>query len=97
MKSGLIRSICVADDLPLNVSRETLQSTKFMSQAKAVLIKRFIALMQKIAADDKFKYDRMMKAMKGGVPTEMMARVKPDRARLTNSMLKVLARTSSTR
>jgi HSP90 family molecular chaperone len=51
-----------ADDLPLNVSRETLQSTRFMAQAKKVLIKRFIQLMTRIAAEDEAKYKRIMKA-----------------------------------
>lgn len=53
--------VFLADDLPLNVSRETLQTTKFMAQAKAVVIKRFIQLMTRIAAEHPAKYARMMK------------------------------------
>ncbi|KAG9044265.1 hypothetical protein FS837_008435 [Tulasnella sp. UAMH 9824] len=56
-----LRAIIDADDLPLNVSRETLQTTKFMAQAKAVVIKRFIQLMTRIVAEHPQKYDRMMK------------------------------------
>lgn len=57
----LLKSIA-ADDLPLNVSRETLQSTRFMAQAKQVLVKRFISLMTKIAAEEPHKYERLVKA-----------------------------------
>ncbi|KAG8903450.1 hypothetical protein FRB99_003272 [Tulasnella sp. 403] len=57
-----LRAIIDAEDLPLNVSRETLQTTKFMAQAKQVLIKRFIQLVTRIAAEDETKYKKMMKA-----------------------------------
>ncbi|KZT55288.1 heat shock protein Hsp90, partial [Calocera cornea HHB12733] len=45
-----LRAIVDADDLPLNVSREQLQSTKFLAQIKSILIKRTIALLTKLAA-----------------------------------------------
>ncbi|KAG9016841.1 hypothetical protein FRB93_009371 [Tulasnella sp. JGI-2019a] len=55
-----VRAIVDADDLPLNVSRETLQSTKFMAQIKNVLMKRFIQLMTQISEKDEIKYKRLM-------------------------------------
>ncbi|KAG8884080.1 hypothetical protein FRB97_005303 [Tulasnella sp. 331] len=55
-----IRAIVDADDLPLNVSRETLQSTKFMAQIKSVLIKRFIQILTQISANDEIRYKRLM-------------------------------------
>ncbi|KAG8967251.1 hypothetical protein FRC03_010326 [Tulasnella sp. 419] len=57
-----MKAIIDADDLPLNVSRETLQSTKFLSQAKQVLIKRLIQLLTRIASEDQAKFKRIMKA-----------------------------------
>jgi len=52
---------CLADDLPLNVSRETLQSTKFLKQLKYILIKRYIQLPQRILDDDPEKFNEMSK------------------------------------
>lgn len=37
-----IKVIIDADDLPLNVSRETLQSNRFLKQIKNIVISRFI-------------------------------------------------------
>lgn len=41
-----------ADDLPLNVSRETLQNTRFLRQLKNAIIKRFVQLMTKISEEE---------------------------------------------
>jgi len=50
----------IADDLPLNVSRETLQSNKFLKQLKSIIVKRVIQLFSKISeGDDKEKIDQM--------------------------------------
>jgi len=50
----------LADDLPLNVSRETLQSNKFLKQLRGIIIKRIIQLFNKITdGDDQRKYDKM--------------------------------------
>ena len=38
-----------ADDLPLNVSRETLQSNRFMRSLKRVILKHMIHLFTKIS------------------------------------------------
>ena len=48
---------CLADDLPLNVSRETPQSTKFLKQLKGIFVKRFIQLLQRILEDDPEKFN----------------------------------------
>ncbi|KZP00017.1 heat shock protein Hsp90 [Calocera viscosa TUFC12733] len=45
-----LRAIVDADDLPLNVSREQLQSTKFLAQIKSILVKRAINLLTKVAS-----------------------------------------------
>jgi len=56
-----LRAIVDADDLPLNVSRETLQSTRFLKQVKQVLINRAIALLAKISEEDPEKYSEIIK------------------------------------
>ena len=50
--SGVIDS----DDLPLNVSREILQQNKLVAQIKSGATKRALDLLEKIASDDKDKY-----------------------------------------
>jgi len=45
-----------ADDLPLNVSRETLQSNQFLRQLKTMIIKRLIQTFAKIAEEDADKF-----------------------------------------
>lgn len=55
-----LRAIVDADDLPLNVSRETLQSTRFLKQVKQVLINRAIALLAKISEEDPKKYKEII-------------------------------------
>ncbi len=50
--SGVIDS----DDLPLNVSREILQQNKLVAQIKSGASKRVLDLLEKIASDDKEKY-----------------------------------------
>jgi heat shock protein beta len=51
----------LADDLPLNVSRETLQSSSFLKQIKQIIIRRLIQLFSKIAEDDQEKYEEITK------------------------------------
>ncbi|PVG03593.1 heat shock protein Hsp90, partial [Serendipita vermifera] len=56
-----IKVIIDADDLPLNVSRETLQSKKFLKQIKNIVVTRFIQLMTKTAEEDPEKYKEVLK------------------------------------
>ncbi|GJE84143.1 heat shock protein Hsp90 [Phanerochaete sordida] len=44
-----VKVVVDADDLPLNVSRETLQSTRFLKQLKSIIVKRLIQTLAKIA------------------------------------------------
>jgi hypothetical protein len=50
-----------ADDLPLNVSRETLQSTKFLKQLKQVILRRLIQLIGRLAEEEPEKFDELQK------------------------------------
>lgn len=53
--------LLVADDLPLNVSRETLQSSKFLRQVRQIILKRIIQLFGKLAEDDPEKFEQLQK------------------------------------
>ncbi|EGN93056.1 hypothetical protein SERLA73DRAFT_79097 [Serpula lacrymans var. lacrymans S7.3] len=51
-----VRVIVDADDLPLNVSRETLQSTAFLKQIKQVILRRLIQLFARISEEEPEKF-----------------------------------------
>ncbi|GLB33793.1 putative hsp90 protein [Lyophyllum shimeji] len=51
-----VKVVIDADDLPLNVSRETLQSNRFIKQLKGIILKRLIQLFTKIAEEDPAKF-----------------------------------------
>ncbi|KAH0839764.1 Hsp90 protein-domain-containing protein [Lanmaoa asiatica] len=51
-----IKVIVDAEDLPLNVSRETLQSSAFLKQIKNLIIRRLLQLFGKIAEEDQEKF-----------------------------------------
>lgn len=48
-----------ADDLPLNVSRETLQQTRFLKQIKQIIVKRLVQLLTKLSEEDPEKFDKI--------------------------------------
>lgn len=48
-----------ADDLPLNVSRETLQSNRFLRQLKDIILKRLIQLLKKIEEENPEKFEKV--------------------------------------
>ncbi|KAI9632990.1 putative cation-transporting ATPase [Dioszegia hungarica] len=50
-----------ADDLPLNVSRETLQTNKFISQLQRILIRKAIDLFSRLAGEDPTVYKEVSK------------------------------------
>ncbi|KAG6919444.1 hypothetical protein DXG01_006327 [Tephrocybe rancida] len=47
-----VKVVIDADDLPLNVSRETLQSNRFLKQLKGIFLKRLIQLFTKIFEEE---------------------------------------------
>ena len=47
----------------MNVSRETLQSSRFLKQIKQILARRLIQLLQRLAETDPKKYDEIFNAM----------------------------------
>lgn len=51
-----VRAIIDADDLPLNVSRETLQNASFLRQIKQAILKRIIQSFTKIMEEEPERY-----------------------------------------
>ncbi|KAK8849475.1 hypothetical protein IAR55_004808 [Kwoniella newhampshirensis] len=50
-----------ADDLPLNVSRETLQNHRFLSQLQRILVRKALDLFTRVAADEPKKFEEISK------------------------------------
>jgi heat shock protein beta len=50
-----------ADDLPLNVSRETLQNTRFLKQLQRTLVRKALDLFARLAADEPDKFAELSK------------------------------------
>lgn len=50
-----------ADDLPLNVSRETLQNASFLRHLKQAILKRIIQTFTKLAEDEPDKFNEAQK------------------------------------
>ncbi|KAN0097613.1 Hsp90 domain containing protein [Tylopilus felleus] len=51
-----VKVIIDAEDLPLNVSRETLQSSEFLRQIKNLIIRRLLLLFGKVTEEDPEKF-----------------------------------------
>lgn len=52
-----VKGVIDSNDLPLNISREILQSNKQIDSMRSALTKRVLSLLEKLAQDDKEKYD----------------------------------------
>ncbi|KAF5393835.1 hypothetical protein D9757_000038 [Collybiopsis confluens] len=63
-----VKVVVDAEDLPLNVSRETLQSTAFLRQLKSIILKRLIQLFSKMSGleeDDREKFQKFYDSFGG--------------------------------
>jgi len=56
-----VRGIIDSNDLPLNVSRELLQSNKTIENMRGAIVKRILGLLEQMAQDDKEKYQKFWK------------------------------------
>ncbi|KAL9712700.1 hypothetical protein Ac2012v2_003937 [Leucoagaricus gongylophorus] len=54
-----VKVVVDADDLPLNVSRETLQSNQFLRQLKSIILKRLIQLVSKIEEEEPERFEKI--------------------------------------
>ena len=52
-----IQGVVDSEDIPLNVSRESIQSTRIMAQLKKLVTSKVIDTLKKLAEDDRSKYD----------------------------------------
>lgn len=57
-----IKGIIDCNDLPLNVSREILQDNKLIDTIKTASVKRILGFLEKLAQDDKEKYQKFWDA-----------------------------------
>ncbi|KIL70077.1 hypothetical protein M378DRAFT_183671 [Amanita muscaria Koide BX008] len=57
-----VKVVVDAEDLALNVSRENLQSSRFLKQMRSIILKRLIQLFSKIAEEDPEKLKRVQEA-----------------------------------
>lgn len=55
---GFIQGVVDSEDLPLNVSRETVQANKIMANLKKLLTNKVLDTLKKLAQDDKGKYEK---------------------------------------
>ncbi len=53
---GFVRGVVDSEDLPLNISRETLQENLILNKIATVITKQILGQMQKIAKEDNEKY-----------------------------------------
>jgi molecular chaperone HtpG len=56
-----VKGVVDSDDLPLNVSREILQRNKTIDTIRGASVKRVLGLLEKLAKDDKEKYESFWK------------------------------------
>ena len=57
-----VKVVVDAEDLPLNVSRETLQSNAFLKQLRGIILRRLIQLLNRIKDEDPEKWDKVQEA-----------------------------------
>jgi molecular chaperone HtpG len=71
---AFVQGVVDSEDLPLNVSRETVQSNRVMAQLKKLIRGKILDTLKKMAADDKEKYAKFWEAyaryLKQGVAVE---------------------------
>ncbi|CAL1700961.1 unnamed protein product [Somion occarium] len=54
-----VKAVVDAEDLPLNVSREMLQSNKFLKQLKSIITKRLVQALTRIQAEEPEKFNEI--------------------------------------
>jgi molecular chaperone HtpG len=71
---GFVQGVVDSEDLPLNVSREAVQSTRVMAQLKKLVTSKVIDALKKLAVEDAVKYEEFWKGyaryIKQGVAIE---------------------------
>ncbi|KAH9938276.1 Hsp90 protein-domain-containing protein [Fomitopsis serialis] len=57
-----IKVVVDAEDLPLHVSRETLQSTRFLKQLRSIVLKHLLAMLTRMQENDPEKWATLQKS-----------------------------------
>ncbi|KAI0723162.1 Hsp90 protein-domain-containing protein [Earliella scabrosa] len=57
-----VKVVVDAEDLPLNVSRETLQSNAFLKQLRGIILRRLIQILNRIKDEDPEKWEKVQEA-----------------------------------
>ncbi|KZT12574.1 heat shock protein Hsp90 [Laetiporus sulphureus 93-53] len=57
-----VKVVVDAEDLPLNVSREMLQSTRFLKQLRSIILKHLLQILVRIEREDPEKWAEVQKA-----------------------------------
>ena len=78
-----IKGVVDTNDLPLNVSREILQSNKTIDSIKSACVKRVLSLLEELATNDKEKYTTFWNAF-GAVLKEGPAEDYANKDRIAN-------------
>lgn len=89
---SFLKVVVDADDLPLNVSRETLQNTRFLRQLKRILVRKALDMFSKIANDDPERYQQFSKVFGHALKVGILDSEEKDRNKLAE-----LIRFTSTR
>jgi molecular chaperone HtpG len=73
---GFVQGVVDSEDLPLNVSRETVQSNRIMANLKKLVTNKVIDMLNRLAADEPEKYAAFWhefgRFIKEGVAVEML-------------------------
>jgi molecular chaperone HtpG len=73
-----LRGVVDSEDLPLNISRETMQDSALVAKLREVLVKRFLKFLEEEAGSDSEKFGRFFRehghCLKEGVATDWQHR-----------------------
>jgi len=56
-----VRGIIDSNDLPLNISREMLQTNRIIDSIRTYVVKRVLSMLETLSSDDKEKYEKFWK------------------------------------
>lgn len=79
---SFLKIVVDADDLPLNVSRETLQNNRFLRQLKRILVRKAMDMFARIARDEPEQWDKIHKTIGNAIRIGMVEADAKDRVKL---------------